>query len=73
MAFSTVPFRLGSRTRAGSANLLDDLKALLTGDSPLPAVLVLDDAHWMDVRSLDFVERLLTAAHLGRWPLSLTH
>jgi len=52
-------------------SLLDDFKALLTGDSPLPVVLVLDDAHWMDVRSLDFVERLLTAAHLGRWPLML--
>ncbi len=37
----------------------------------LPMILVLDDAHWIDNRSLKLVERLLLAASRHRWPLLL--
>ena len=35
----------------------------------LPVILVLDDAHWMDSRSLSLVERLVGAASRNAWPL----
>lgn len=35
----------------------------------LPLILILDDAHWIDARSLELVERLLTGARRRHWPL----
>ena len=37
----------------------------------LPIILVLDDAQWIDLRSLEVVNRLLLGASRHRWPLML--
>ena len=37
--------------------------------SVLPAILVLDDAQWIDPLSLQLVKRLFGAAQAGQWPL----
>jgi hypothetical protein len=66
------------RQAAALQTQMDDLYEFLHGllvppavsnATGLPLVLVLDDAHWIDPRSLAFVERLLTGANRHGWPL----
>ena len=47
------------------------LEASAGNTSGLPMILVLDDAHWIDARSLQLVERLLLGARSNHWPLML--
>ena len=40
-----------------------------SGSGALPVVLILDDAQWMDSRSLSVIRDLFSAARAGEWPL----
>jgi hypothetical protein len=51
-----------------SNELLDALRFFLHGKK-IPVVVLVDDAQWIDVGSLDFLTRLWAAAGRNNWPL----
>lgn len=68
---------IGERRRTGQQALLQSILGLLEESQGteaicaggLPAVLVLDDAQWIDPESLQLLAEVLRRAHKGHWPL----
>jgi tetratricopeptide (TPR) repeat protein len=50
-------------------HLLVLFRQLCTGINPIPIILWLDDAQWMDHESEQFCHTLFQAAHDGNWPI----
>ena len=49
--------------------LCRELGGLMSGKKPLPTIVWLDDAHWIDASSIAFLEKLFRLAKSGKWPL----
>jgi len=50
-------------------HLLSTFETIFSLQGGLPTVLFLDDAHWIDPTSMDFLHRLWERARKKRWPL----
>ena len=55
--------------RSAGDELCRELGALMGGRRPLPTIVWLDDAQWIDASSIAFLEKLLRRAKSGTWPL----
>ena len=58
-----------SMERNAGDELCLELGGLMGGRRPLPTILWLDDAHWIDASSLEFLGKLFRRAKQGSWPL----
>lgn len=71
----TVEQRQAAALQAQIDSLCDFVRFLLetsaANPKPIPILLVLDDAQWIDTRSLSVIERLLTSAAQRNWPLMM--
>lgn len=64
--------RLADDDAARGRELQRLMKGILgSGAHSVPLVLVLDDAHWMDARSVVELANLIREASEGRWPLQI--
>ena len=71
----TVAGAEGKAQKSAGDQLLKCLRGLMRGDEPVPAVLWLDDAQWLDEATVAFLRKLLSEAKPGErrggWPLLL--
>ena len=69
----TVAGAEGKAQKGAGDHLLKYLRGLMRGDEPVPAVLWLDDAQWIDEATVAFLRELLSEAKPGErgggWPL----
>ena len=69
----TVAGAEGKAQKSAGDQLLKCLRGLMRGDDPVPAVLWLDDAQWIDEATVAFLRELLSEAKPGErrrgWPL----
>jgi hypothetical protein len=66
-----IPAETTARVQELREQLRDLLRTLLQGKRPVPVVLWLDDAHWIDRNDMPFVAELRREAAAARWPLLL--
>ena len=59
----------GKAQKSAGDQLLKYLRGLMRGDEPLPTVLWLDDAQWIDEATVAFLRELLSEAKRRGWPL----
>ena len=69
----TVAGAEGKAQKGAGDQLLKYLRGLMRGDEPVPALLWLDDAQWIDEATVAFLRKLLSEAKPGErrrgWPL----
>ena len=65
----TVAGAEGKAQEGAGDQLLKCLRGLMRGDEPVPAVLWLDDAQWIDGATVAFLRELLSEAKRRGWPL----
>ena len=65
----TVAGAEGKAQEGAGDQLLKCLRGLMRGDEPVPAVLWLDDAQWIDEATVAFLRELLSEAKRRGWPL----
>ena len=58
-----------STERNAGDELCLELGGLMGGERPVPTILWLDDAHWIDPSSLEFLGKLARRAKREKWPL----
>ena len=55
--------------RSAGDELCREIGGLMGGKKPLPTIVWLDDAQWIDTSSIEFLEKLFRQAKSGTWPL----